>query len=394
MKNWLFIQFIVLCISYSFSPKLLAEQNIEIISLSHQSAEQIITSLQPFIGVKDKLSNYNNQIIIQSTPNKIKQLKAIISKLDVATTKLLVSVSHGHAKPDPLMTVDSEGKVKYGLPEQDSFRDREYSTSKERDRQLHHIRVDSGFTAHIKTGVTIPLIQHQFAASNDFNLEASLTNTEINKANSNSITAPATSGVKILKDPLNGQTKVTQDEILRLSQIKDSNPASSSPSTSSVTLPDPNVRIEIAVPTTTNLPINIPEVTDQSFSLSESISNGNKNLNANKKAQEQYKDAGKTVNYHHLENGITIRPIVLHNKVKVEVLTRNDKANKNYKHGSDYAYSTYDTVTSITIPFNTWVYFGGNRTKEDLAQDGYRYHSQAKQKGLSHLWIRIDQIPD
>ncbi len=140
----------------------------EVITLTNRAPEDVINTLRPFLENGGEIKAFENQLIIQSTPSNINSLKAIIAKLDVAATKLMITISNGHNKPSEIMAISPGGDVSFGQATNGSS-SLEISTTRESDTQVSSIPVDNGNVAFIKTGVTIPMLQDQYAGSANYN---------------------------------------------------------------------------------------------------------------------------------------------------------------------------------------------------------------------------------
>jgi len=64
----------------------------EIVQLNNRTSDDLLPVAQNFIGRDGKVSAYGNQLIVNADPDKIQQLRALITQLDVAARRLLISV--------------------------------------------------------------------------------------------------------------------------------------------------------------------------------------------------------------------------------------------------------------------------------------------------------------
>ncbi len=138
-----------------------------IITLNNRTPQDVISTLEPFLEKGGQIKAFENQLIIQSSASNIAALKDIIAKIDVAAAKLLITVSNGHDKPSEITSITPNGDVTFG-DEPDGPHTVTITTTRESDTQVSSIPVDSGNVAFIKTGVTIPLIQDQYAGAANY----------------------------------------------------------------------------------------------------------------------------------------------------------------------------------------------------------------------------------
>jgi len=64
----------------------------EIVALNNRTSDDLLPVAQNFLGRDGKVTAYGNQLIVNADPDKIQQLRALITQLDVAARRLLISV--------------------------------------------------------------------------------------------------------------------------------------------------------------------------------------------------------------------------------------------------------------------------------------------------------------
>ncbi len=139
-----------------------------VIPIKNRTPQDIIPALIPFLEKGGQIKPFENQLIIQSSASNINALKDIIASIDVAAKKLMITVSNGHNKPSEITAISPTGEVTFGQ-DTDGTQSLEISTNRDSDTQVNSIPVDNGNVAFIKTGVTIPLIQQQYAGQGSYN---------------------------------------------------------------------------------------------------------------------------------------------------------------------------------------------------------------------------------
>jgi|GEM_PF-3990424 len=101
---------------------------------------------------------------------------------------------------------------------------------------------------------------------------------------------------------------------------------------------------------------------------------------------------GQTVNYQDLNSGLLVKPELIGDKVKLDLLSQDQQAYNNYQDTTQPTYSGLKTETSLTVPLNKWVYFGGNRTQSDPTFQTIR--TQPKDQDQRSLWLKVEVVND
>lgn len=137
------------------------EQQLEVISLQHRLAEELLPSLQAFIDKDGVISAKGNQLIIRTSGQNLEQLKTLIQRLDQAAKRLLIEVRQPLSSSRHSQATDISGGI--GLPDKDGqLRLRTYSTtSRDSAASDQQIQVLEGHTALIKTGQLVPMAKKQ-----------------------------------------------------------------------------------------------------------------------------------------------------------------------------------------------------------------------------------------
>ena len=142
-----------------------ADYPLEIIPLEHQTVEQMLPLLQPFVEPGGAVTGMNSQLIIRTSPENLRQLRAIIRKFDRAPRQLRIAVRQGGATHLQRRSMGAEGTVEWergsvtigrpgeGMDIYMDDRNRSYSTDAER-----YIRATEGMPAFIQSGLSVPLI--------------------------------------------------------------------------------------------------------------------------------------------------------------------------------------------------------------------------------------------
>lgn len=145
-------------------------QNVttEVITLQNRTPQDVIPIITPFLAQGGQAKGFENQIIIQSTPDNIDSIKQIIQKIDIVARQLLITISNGHDKPNEIMSISPSGDVRFGHSEHEGPHTEIIGTNRESERQVSSIRVNNGDVGYINAGVTIALPTEQAVASANF----------------------------------------------------------------------------------------------------------------------------------------------------------------------------------------------------------------------------------
>lgn len=101
---------------------------------------------------------------------------------------------------------------------------------------------------------------------------------------------------------------------------------------------------------------------------------------------------GQTVDYQDLNSGLLVKPQLIGDQVRLDLLSQDQQAYNNYQDTTQPTYSGLKTQTSLTVPLNKWVYFGGNRQQEDTTLQTLR--TQPKDQNQRALWLKVEVVND
>lgn len=76
----------------------LAQGTLEVITLRHRTAEQVIPVLRPMLEPGGALSGQFNQLIVRTSPANLAQLRSVLDSIDRPLRRLQVSVRFDHAR--------------------------------------------------------------------------------------------------------------------------------------------------------------------------------------------------------------------------------------------------------------------------------------------------------
>jgi len=74
------------------APVLFAQATLEVISLRHRTADQVIPVLRPLLEPGGALSGQYNQLIVRTSPGNLAQIRAVLDSIDQPARRLTISV--------------------------------------------------------------------------------------------------------------------------------------------------------------------------------------------------------------------------------------------------------------------------------------------------------------
>lgn len=137
----------------------------ELIPLNHRLAEELLPVAESILEGEGKASAYGNRLIVNASPEKLRELREVLDQLDTPARRLLISVSSrdGSARDTLGYRLDANGsiggvQVQVGDGAQGQNRLRVISRSTQsRDDGLQQIHASEGYPALIQTGQSVPI---------------------------------------------------------------------------------------------------------------------------------------------------------------------------------------------------------------------------------------------
>ncbi|WP_205524593.1 secretin N-terminal domain-containing protein [Pseudomonas putida] len=120
---------------------LTAQAATEVVPLQHRSSAELLPAAQSFIGRDGTVSAFENKLIVNASPERIDDLRALLQQLDTAPKRLLISVDNNDSNYQ-----DNRGNsqvIRYG--------------TSNRDGGLQQIQASEGQPALIQIGQSIPI---------------------------------------------------------------------------------------------------------------------------------------------------------------------------------------------------------------------------------------------
>jgi hypothetical protein len=142
------------------------QDRLEIIELHHRSAEDLIPLVQPLLAAEDAISGRGYQLIVRTTPARLRQLRELVAQLDTAPQRLLISVRQADQAEDSRTAAGVSGRVDLGDGHgvvfgdgrpRDSWRAEVAQGDRHRrDQLLQQVQVLDGGEAYIQVGQQVP----------------------------------------------------------------------------------------------------------------------------------------------------------------------------------------------------------------------------------------------
>jgi hypothetical protein len=135
---------------------------IDLVPLSNRPASEIIALLTPLLDNGTQLTDNGTSLLVKATPDQLKNIKALIQKLDVRQTNLIVSVMESQQVTADQLNADA-GIVSSDPEKSNANTARTYQTQAKDDSEATHVvRTLEGVPAFIKVGQSDP--QQNFSA--------------------------------------------------------------------------------------------------------------------------------------------------------------------------------------------------------------------------------------
>jgi hypothetical protein len=133
---------------------------LEIISLHHRTAEQVMPSLQPLLDPGATLSGQGTQLFVRTSPANLVELRRALESIDRPQKRLLISVRFDNALDAERRGVDASGRIgNRGSSIEIRGQD---SRTQAQERIDQRVQTLDGGRAVILTGESRPVRQRQF----------------------------------------------------------------------------------------------------------------------------------------------------------------------------------------------------------------------------------------
>src|SRR5919198_2111820 len=137
-----------------------AQNALEIITLRHRTAEQVLPNLQPLLEPGGTLSGQGAQLFARTSPANLDDLRLALTALDRPARRLLISVRYDEDRDVAARGIDASGRI----GNRDSRIDVRAQDSRSRSEERVDQRVQAleGARATILAGASRPVRQRQY----------------------------------------------------------------------------------------------------------------------------------------------------------------------------------------------------------------------------------------
>lgn len=157
----------------------LAQMHVEVIALKYRTAEELIPILQPMLARDATLSGLRGQLVVRTTSANLQELRRILTSLDVAQRRLMITVAQdaasdgGNRGAEISGTLRRDDQLRLTLPgsapvarDRDGIQARVYDTrSMDNMRVVQSVQVLEGRSALIQSGASVPVPQRRVVRS-------------------------------------------------------------------------------------------------------------------------------------------------------------------------------------------------------------------------------------
>jgi hypothetical protein len=145
-----------------------AETEFKIITLQHRFASDLIPVVEPMIGPDGTINSVDNQLILRANPERMREIEALVSKLDTAKANRKITIRTGNTLQSEQTRVETRGAVKVGKvtvandrhakPDSGRVEVNQHSRDTQQSSQ-QFINVLDGERAFIRVGKIVPFTQ-------------------------------------------------------------------------------------------------------------------------------------------------------------------------------------------------------------------------------------------
>lgn len=128
----------------------LAQETLEVITLRHRTAEQVIPVLRPLLEPGGALSGQYNQLIVRTSPANLAQIRSVLERIDAPLRSLVISVRFDSLEDSARSGIQGDARLSNrGSSAELRIQDASRTGSERVDQR---IQVLEGGQAHISMG--------------------------------------------------------------------------------------------------------------------------------------------------------------------------------------------------------------------------------------------------
>lgn len=196
--------FILILLILANTP-LLADYPLEIIELKGRPLNEVLPIIRPFIDSDGSVTGMSNQLILRTSPDSLRDIRAILSRIDTPPRRLLISVRQdqhsdnhtGGIAADIDVFIGNRSKFIVGQPDADgSVRLRGLNAGTGNETNLvSSIQTIEGRPAFIAAGQAIPVTGYRSYGDGDYRHYQS--NTQYHDATAGFYALPRVNGQRV-----------------------------------------------------------------------------------------------------------------------------------------------------------------------------------------------------
>jgi type II secretory pathway component GspD/PulD (secretin) len=133
-------------------------QGLEIITLRHRTAEQVMPELRPMLAPGAALTGRGDSLFLRTTPANAEEIRQVLAMLDRPLRRLMISVRHAGQQAGQGGSVTLSGEVGRRTVISGSVTE---SRSVRGDNIAQQVQTVEGGRAHINVGQSSPLVMRQ-----------------------------------------------------------------------------------------------------------------------------------------------------------------------------------------------------------------------------------------
>jgi hypothetical protein len=88
-----------------------AQDTLEVITLRHRTADQVLPALRPLVQPGGALSGQSNQLIVRTSPRNLAEIRAALETIDTPARRLVVSVRFERAASEERRSLEASGRI-------------------------------------------------------------------------------------------------------------------------------------------------------------------------------------------------------------------------------------------------------------------------------------------
>jgi hypothetical protein len=137
-----------------------AQYALEILSLRHRTADQVLATLQPLVEPGGALTGQGNQLFVRTSPGNLAELRRALETIDQPARRLEIAVRFDDSFDASRRSLDASGRIGAGGSRVE-VRARDSSTSAQQ-RVDQRLQVLEGSHAMVYTGQSQPVRERRY----------------------------------------------------------------------------------------------------------------------------------------------------------------------------------------------------------------------------------------